>query len=86
MESTATTSVVGKRVLETARAEPKPTRKELLKKEALGVACKFGVPLVELPAAMKEKTGPGMANSFECYCTANKDSAARKVSTDPEAH
>ena len=85
MESTATTAVV-RRVLETPRAEPKPSRKELLKREAMGVACKFGVPLVELPAAMKEKTGPGMANSFECYCTANKDSAARKVSTDPEVH
>lgn len=85
MESTATTAV-GRKVLENTRAEPKPGRKELLKMEALGVAGKFGVPLVELPAAMKEKTGPGMANSFECYCTANKDSAARKVSTDPEVH
>ena len=86
MESTATTSVVGRRPQETAKTDLMPSRKELLKKEAMGVACKFGVPLVELPTAMKEKTGPGMANSFECYCTANKDSAARKVSTDPEVH
>ena len=66
-------------------AEQPKTRKDVTDRrrlvylrEAKEVADRFGVPLLELPGALKKNFGPGLANAFEQYCTYDTRSAANR--------
>jgi len=55
---------------------PECSRKKAFLEEARAVADRIGVPLLELPKALKGRYGPGLANAFLCYCTYDERSAA----------